>query len=45
MVQIGRYATCETPKRFWPSFRTEKSHRLESRMIGNGAPRNAMLNP
>ena len=23
MVQIGRYATCETPKRLWPSFRTE----------------------
>ena len=21
MVQIGRYATCETPKRLWPSFR------------------------
>jgi hypothetical protein len=22
MVQIGRYATCETPKRLWQSFRT-----------------------
>ena len=22
-----------------------KGHRLESRMIGNGAPRNAVLNP